>query len=75
LVNDLEPVTTRAFPVVKTIKRLLLGHGARGALMSGSGSTVFGLFPDAAKAESACMALRRKACCRHWTLYVADLLV
>jgi 4-diphosphocytidyl-2-C-methyl-D-erythritol kinase len=46
LVNDLETVTERALPVIKEIKRLLLAHGAAGAMMSGSGSTVFGLFAD-----------------------------
>jgi hypothetical protein len=46
LVNDLESVTERVLPVIKGIKRLLLAHGAAGAMMSGSGSTVFGLFAD-----------------------------
>jgi 4-diphosphocytidyl-2-C-methyl-D-erythritol kinase len=75
LVNDLEPVTTKAFPVIKEIKRLLLAHGAAGAMMSGSGSTVFGLFADPVRANSVCSALRDNQQNKNWTLYVADLLI
>jgi len=75
LVNDLEPVTERAFPVIKAIKRLLLAHGAAGAMMSGSGSTVFGLFADHERAISVCTALRDNQQNKNWTLYVADLLI
>jgi 4-diphosphocytidyl-2-C-methyl-D-erythritol kinase len=57
LVNDLEAVTERAFPVIGEIKRLLLAHGAAGAMMSGSGSTVFGLFADPNEPLSARSAL------------------
>lgn len=42
--NDLEPVTMKRYPVVGEIKNSLLEAGADAALMSGSGSTVFGLF-------------------------------
>jgi 4-diphosphocytidyl-2-C-methyl-D-erythritol kinase len=75
LVNDLEPVTERAFPVIKRIKRLLLAHGAAGAMMTGSGSTVFGLFADPEQAISVYTALRDNQQKKNWTLYVADLLI
>jgi 4-diphosphocytidyl-2-C-methyl-D-erythritol kinase len=75
LVNDLEAVTERALPVVNEIKRLLLAHGAAGAMMSGSGSTVFGLFADTARAVSARTALCNNQRYQNWTLYVADLLI
>ncbi|WP_319521159.1 4-(cytidine 5'-diphospho)-2-C-methyl-D-erythritol kinase [uncultured Desulfosarcina sp.] len=75
LVNDLEPVTIKAFPVIEEIKRLLLAHGAAGAMMSGSGSTVFGLFKTPGRAESAYSALRNNQRSQNWTLYVADLLI
>ena len=75
LVNDLEPVTARAFPVIKGIKRLLLAHGAAGAMMSGSGSTVFGLFADPERAISARTALGNNQQSQNWALYVADLLI
>ena len=48
--NVLENVTIPAYPVIQEIKDLMLEQGAIGALMSGSGPTVFGLFtnPEAA---------------------------
>ena len=44
--NDLEVVTCQRHPVITTIKERLLASGANGALMSGSGPTVFGLFDE-----------------------------
>jgi 4-diphosphocytidyl-2-C-methyl-D-erythritol kinase len=54
LSNDLEPVTISRFPVIRKIKELLLGHGAKGALMSGSGPTVFSVFDDESAARRCC---------------------
>jgi 4-diphosphocytidyl-2-C-methyl-D-erythritol kinase len=48
--NDLEVVTCQRHPVITTIKERLLAGGAAGALMSGSGPTVFGVFDDQGKA-------------------------
>ena len=53
LTNDLERVTVRRHPVLDHIKTLLLENGARGALMSGSGPTVFGIFTDESSALQA----------------------
>jgi 4-diphosphocytidyl-2-C-methyl-D-erythritol kinase len=47
LYNDFEIVAERAHPVLKELKQALLAFGARGALMSGSGPTIFGLFDSA----------------------------
>ncbi len=44
LENDLERVTAFHFPVIETIKKALVDTGAEGALMSGSGPSVFGVF-------------------------------
>jgi len=44
--NDLERVTVRAHPQIDHVKQELLRNGALGALMSGSGATVFGVFED-----------------------------
>jgi 4-diphosphocytidyl-2-C-methyl-D-erythritol kinase len=44
LYNDLERVTVTKYPEIEEIKQELLAGGAVAALMSGSGSTVFGLF-------------------------------
>ena len=43
---------------VREIKDHLLGAGALGAAMTGSGSGVFGVFADAARAGEACKTLR-----------------
>jgi len=51
LSNDLEAVTLGRFPVIREIKEQLVAHGALGALMSGSGPTVFGVFPSESAAR------------------------
>jgi len=53
LSNDLESVTIPVFPVIADIKSAMLRLGALGAMMSGSGPTVFGLFRDKDAAERA----------------------
>ena len=53
LSNVLEPVTIRLLPVIGEIKEKILALGADAALMSGSGSTVFGLFENKEKALAA----------------------
>jgi 4-diphosphocytidyl-2-C-methyl-D-erythritol kinase len=44
--NDLEQVVLAAHPEIAEIKRSLLRIGARHAVMSGSGATVFGVFDN-----------------------------
>jgi len=51
LENDLEKVTTVSFPIINTLKKLLVDAGAEGAIMSGSGPSVFGVFAFREKAE------------------------
>jgi len=54
LYNELEDVSVRHYPVISELKNLLIAHGALGALMTGSGPTVFGIFEreeDAVKTE------------------------
>jgi 4-diphosphocytidyl-2-C-methyl-D-erythritol kinase len=53
LTNDLERVTVAKYPEVGLAKEKLLNLGAIGALMSGSGPTVFGLFDNVETAKSA----------------------
>jgi 4-diphosphocytidyl-2-C-methyl-D-erythritol kinase len=55
--NDLEAVTLSRFPQLAQLKERLLRAGALGALMSGSGPTVFGLFAEEAVARSAAAEL------------------
>jgi 4-diphosphocytidyl-2-C-methyl-D-erythritol kinase len=53
LENDLEAVTAKRFPVIETIKEQLMAAGAEGALMTGSGPCVFGVFHSETEASSA----------------------
>lgn len=51
LSNDLEAVTIPSFPVIAEIRDKMLQNGALGAMMSGSGPTVFGIYRDEASAR------------------------
>ena len=57
--NDLERVTLERYPLIAEIKQLLLDRGAIGALMSGSGATVFGVYNSYAEAESVAALLAK----------------
>ena len=48
------------YPVIREVRQALLAHGPEGALMSGSGSTVFGLFARRAAAQTALSDFRKK---------------
>ena len=54
----LETVTIPNYPVIDEIKKHMLSNGAVGAMMSGSGPTVFGLFDDEDTAKKAYKAMR-----------------
>lgn len=58
--NVLETVTIPMYPRISRLKQELVQLGAEGALMSGSGPTVFGLFQEEEKAKEAAAAIRRK---------------
>lgn len=74
LVNDLESVTLTEYPVISEIKKTLIAQGAEGALMSGSGASVFGLFTDPDRALFVKNTLKKK---HHidWMIFSADLLI
>lgn len=55
--NDLEPVAAAAHPQVSALIKRLEGLGAERALMSGSGPTVFGVFPGEEEARAAARQL------------------
>lgn len=63
--NVFEDVGDRRMRTVSQIKGQLLDHGALGAVMTGTGSAVFGVFPDRSQAETACAALKKEYgfCC------------
>ncbi len=60
LVNDLEKVTIRRYPRIAFLKERLIQEGAAGALMSGSGSSVFGIFSAGQRAREAFRRLRKE---------------
>ncbi len=71
LCNDLETTAASMYPGIYTVKEALLRHGALGALMSGSGSTVFGLFSDSDTALKAKNVLAEND---KWQLYLVDMI-
>ena len=58
--NVLEKVTVEAYPVIAQIKECMMEAGALGAMMSGSGPTVFGLYDSKEKARKAAAKIREK---------------
>ena len=60
LVNDLERVAFRRYPRIAILKERLIQEGAAGALMSGSGSSVFGIFFAGNIARKAFLRLRKE---------------
>lgn len=68
LFNDLESVVAERYSIINEMKEALLSAGALGASMSGSGSTVFGIFKDCHSAERAYENLKREK----WTLFLTE---
>jgi 4-diphosphocytidyl-2-C-methyl-D-erythritol kinase len=56
-VNDFEPVIFQQHPEIERARDALLRAGARDASLSGSGSSVFGIFESETEVERACMRL------------------
>jgi 4-diphosphocytidyl-2-C-methyl-D-erythritol kinase len=59
-VNDFENVVFGLHPQLKSIKGKLLRLGARPALMSGSGSSLFGIFPNRELRDRAVESFRKE---------------
>lgn len=58
MVNVLESVTIKEYPVIQEIKNIMLEFGALGSMMSGSGPSVFGIFEDIKDAQKCHNRLR-----------------
>lgn len=58
--NVLETVTVKLYPEIECLKALMREQGARNAIMSGSGPTVFGIFDDRRLAEQAGNYIRQQ---------------
>jgi 4-diphosphocytidyl-2-C-methyl-D-erythritol kinase len=69
--NDLEKAVMPAYPVLQSIKHGLLRAGAVSCLMSGSGSTIYGMFSVRQKAQRAYEELRKDSEGRRWNAYLA----
>jgi 4-diphosphocytidyl-2-C-methyl-D-erythritol kinase len=67
--NDFEEVVMEKHPIIKDLRGKLLNAGASMAIMSGSGSTVFGLFEDRDKAVNASRQFSS-----HWNRVVETLI-
>jgi 4-diphosphocytidyl-2-C-methyl-D-erythritol kinase len=65
--NDLERVTAERHPEISEMKSFLLKAGALGAMMSGSGASVFGLFVTEEAAQAARAAIPS---CLPWKAFV-----
>ena len=65
--NDFEPSVFKKFPVVKEVKEMMVSGGADFALISGSGSTVFGLFDHG----DAALAIEREFQDKGWLTFLA----
>jgi len=71
--NDLEPPAFVMNPEIAHAKTVLVAQGAAGALMSGSGSSVFGIYANPADAHSACAEI--KAQHPQWEVFITNLRV
>lgn len=68
LLNDLERPVFRKFPILAIAREFLAAHrGVRGAMMSGSGSTLFALLESPGVATHLAPALRARFGDRIWT--------
>ncbi len=71
MTNDLEKAVLEEYPILRWIKQRLLGEGAVASLMSGSGSTIYGLFSKRRAAEEAYEQLRKECNDRGWEVFLA----
>lgn len=70
LENDLESVTLDRYPEIGLLKQKLLREGAPRVLMSGSGSSVFGVFASKQAALTAFERLRKEEGARAFLVHV-----
>ncbi|MBQ7097447.1 MAG: 4-(cytidine 5'-diphospho)-2-C-methyl-D-erythritol kinase [Clostridia bacterium] len=63
--NVLESVTAREYPQIEEYKAVMKSHGASYSLMSGSGSSVFGIFSHETEALSALEEFKKITSCAY----------
>jgi 4-diphosphocytidyl-2-C-methyl-D-erythritol kinase len=71
LFNHLESVVSQEYPQINIMKEMLSSVGAMGALMTGSGPTVFGLFQNEKSTVEAYERIRKLVARRGWTVFKA----
>jgi 4-diphosphocytidyl-2-C-methyl-D-erythritol kinase len=71
LFNHLEAVVSKEYPQIDVMKKMLFSAGGMGALMTGSGPTVFGLFPGERIATKAYEKIEGLASRRGWAIFKA----
>ena len=69
--NDLESVTASKHPDIDVIKGELLANGALGALMSGSGPSIFGIFTNENKIKEAEDSVSKN---KNWQIFRTNLI-
>jgi 4-diphosphocytidyl-2-C-methyl-D-erythritol kinase len=80
LYNDLEEPSSLLCNDIKLLKNLLASCGAEGVLMSGSGSSVFGLYSELDSARKAFNDLLiykedHQQECKKWQLFLTDMIL
>jgi 4-diphosphocytidyl-2-C-methyl-D-erythritol kinase len=71
VVNDLEPAASRLCPAVPELHEEIEANGALAVSLSGSGPTVFGVFPGEAAAGEAQRRIARRPGLRTWVVRTA----
>ncbi len=71
LLNHLEAVVSKKYPEISLMKKSLVSAGALGALMTGSGPTVFGLFDEERRATAGYKKIKKMAEKKGWAVFKA----
>jgi len=70
--NDLEGVVSKEYPQIGLMKEILCSAGAKGALMTGSGPTVFGVFSEEGGASEAYTKVKKMVRNKGWIVLNAQ---
>jgi 4-diphosphocytidyl-2-C-methyl-D-erythritol kinase len=70
--NDLEEVVSKEYPQIGLMKEILCSAGAKGALMTGSGPTVFGVFSGEGGASEAYKKVKKMVRNKGWIVLSAQ---
>jgi 4-diphosphocytidyl-2-C-methyl-D-erythritol kinase len=73
--NDLEGPVSKEYPEIGVMKRMLYSAGALGALMTGSGPTVFGIFSEKGDASKAYKKVKHMLRERVWRVLKAQSII